>query len=550
MAVPDPPFSTPRIMKVLEPSAGQYEVIVRMDPTMASKFPDKPFGTAISAIGLAVKDSDKYPGYTLVSIEPADKGGKDHYWIFQKLGGPEWTTKSVGQDGSVPPRYKRMIATTRTKQEVASGTELDALSGNLVASLVEQQDNTGKAVKVNTEEVLTLDTSSVDESVERKPFVSIKSTMTPGATPVIPGTGNGSARLVYENGATKIYENVAEVATARPGPAGTEKDEKPFVRISTSKRYSTDNSIATATGIANIVFNDGVVQVYEISEPTATPKPYALLAGKDAKLGYRIEETDVYATDATLATKTGNVGVAYDDGNVRVYKKTEVRAFLNNTEFDSEVKNTKLFKETTHSKFQITATGDDTKDWGGTMVYSDGDLTVFRIDEVSIATKVPITYYSVVNAQVPSVLSSILIEPIEMLPNSNGAVRDKVCVRAIIEEGYSGLFKAKITEKYTENPSEADSFTPLIFKPTAIHYDGLNFGVSIGETLHGSITLVDSIGSEDPDYAPLQELSSDFRTFNATAPAVVPTGWQPHAIQVEPYKNGYLVKEIYIQYKP
>ena len=155
MAVPDPLFSTPRIMKVLEPSAGQYEVIVRMDPTMASNFPDKPFGTAISAIGLAGKDSDKYPDYTLVSIEPADKGAKDHYWIFQKLGGPEWTTTSNSKESLTPQKYRGQTVVVKTEQEVAPNTTPTTLAGNLVSSVVTQTPNTGKAVLTDITETIT-----------------------------------------------------------------------------------------------------------------------------------------------------------------------------------------------------------------------------------------------------------------------------------------------------------------------------------------------------------------------------------------------------------
>ena len=155
MAVPDPPFSTPRIMKVLEPSAGQYEVIVRMDPLMASKFPDKPFGTAITEIGLAAKDTAKYAGYTLVSIEPADKGAKDHYWIFQKLDGPAWTTTSNSKDNLTPQKYRSQTVVVKTEQEVDPATAPTTLAGNLVSSVVTQTPNTGKAVLTDITETIT-----------------------------------------------------------------------------------------------------------------------------------------------------------------------------------------------------------------------------------------------------------------------------------------------------------------------------------------------------------------------------------------------------------
>lgn len=622
------PVSTldhPTIFEVFDPELNLHSVMVRMSNTLAAKYPNKPWGTPLSDI-VVKKYSDKFSGYILVAFEPV-QGADDLFWIFQNIANARgWTTKSKTKDDLIPAKFKGQVVRVTTKTDVAPGTDATTLTGNLIASVVEQQQNTGKAVKSETTETidlnvaalvgeeygdivtksvseslvvegtaadtgidvisstvdptgdgkavrqtkrvkggawpdplnkevtkengnnpptrylkdltrtkvsrkiapgsipsnptlsgnevgrsyknetpdraeeivttqtLTLNTSSVDESREQKPFVSILSRMTPGTSSVLPATGNGSSSLVYEApDGSKIYENTAQIATARP---------------------------------------------------------YTLLAGKDAKLGYRIEETDVYSTDPTLATKTGNVGVAFDDGSLRIYKKTQVRAYLNNVEFDSAAKNTKLFKETVHTSFKTSASGDDSKDWDASVAYSDGDLEVYRIDEVSITAKTPLVYYTAVNASMPSVLKSITIEPIERLPDSGGERRDKMCIKVVIEEGYSGLFKAKITEKYTEDPSEADSFIPLIFKPTRIDYDGLNFQVSIGETLHQQIIFEDTIGSGDPDYATGTSLSIGFRTFAATIEhASIPSGWQKHAIQVDPYKNGFLVKTIEIQYK-
>lgn len=149
----EPPPNVPRIVDVIEPSTGHYVVMVRMPTNLASKWPDKPWGTPIADIGLSAKDSAQYPGYTLVDVEMM-KGSPDLLWIFQKLDGPEWTTKSQGQDSLIPAKYRRLVTTTRTKQEVAPGTDPDAIQGGVVQSVVEQQENTGKAVKVTTAETI------------------------------------------------------------------------------------------------------------------------------------------------------------------------------------------------------------------------------------------------------------------------------------------------------------------------------------------------------------------------------------------------------------
>jgi hypothetical protein len=153
MAAEEPPTNVPRIADVLNPASGHYAVIVRMPTVLAGKYPTKPWGTRIETIGLAKQESDRYPGYVLVDVEPM-RGSPDLFWVFQKLDGPEWTTKSLGQDNLIPQKYRRQITTVRTKQEVEPGTEPTALGGDLTSSVVEQQDNTGKAVRVNTTEII------------------------------------------------------------------------------------------------------------------------------------------------------------------------------------------------------------------------------------------------------------------------------------------------------------------------------------------------------------------------------------------------------------
>lgn len=155
-SLPEPPLNVPRIVEVQDPSTGHYVVMVRMPTNLAAKWPDKPWGTAIDAIGLSSKDSDLYPGYTLVDVEPM-KGSPDLYWIFQKLDGPVWTTKSKGQGSLVPAKYRRLITTTESKQEVDPDTLPDDIAAPLVSSAVQQQMDTGKAIKVNTEEEIDVD---------------------------------------------------------------------------------------------------------------------------------------------------------------------------------------------------------------------------------------------------------------------------------------------------------------------------------------------------------------------------------------------------------
>jgi hypothetical protein len=189
MPVPDPPFLIPRILKVLEPSLGQYEVVVRMDPTLASKFPDKPFGIGIGEIGLAAKDSDRYPGYTLVMVEPSDRGGKDHLWTFQKLEGPEWKTTSKSRDKLIPAKFRAQVLVVKTEQEVESGTPPSLLTGNLVSSSVQQTPNTGKAVLTEVTETIDLNALPLVglRAYDEREVATISEQIVPDGTPVESG---------------------------------------------------------------------------------------------------------------------------------------------------------------------------------------------------------------------------------------------------------------------------------------------------------------------------------------------------------------------------
>jgi hypothetical protein len=182
------------------------------------------------------------------------------------------------------------------------------------------------------------------------------------------------------------------------------------------------------------------------------------------------------------------------------------------------------------------------------LVFAQGTERVFEKTVRTIEPKGRKIYYSVINAQTPSRLKQLLIEKIKRKPNSEGPVRDKICIRADIEEGYSGLFPAKITEYFTKDPAAAENFKPLVFKTKRVDYDGIQFQVSIGETLHEQVNLVDTIGTNDPDYVSLQKLSTSFTHFTATEPTRIPTGWQNYAIQIDPFEDGYLVKEIQVKY--
>ena len=661
MPVPDPPFSTPRIMKVLEPSAGQYEVVVRMDPTLASKFPDKPFGTDISAIGLAKKDSDKYPGYTLVAIEPADKGGKDHLWIFQKLSGPEWTTTSNSRDNLTPAKYRGQTVVVKTEQEVAPATAPTALTGDLVSSVVTQTPNTGKAVlaevtetidenaaalegeeygdivtksvaenlvldgtdadsgmdvissvldpigngksvkqtkrvkggiwpnplgkevskggsgqpparylkdltrtkttqkiaasaipnnptlsgdevdksyvketpdraeQTTTTETLSLTMSSVDQAVERKPFVTIISTMTPGAAPSIPGTGNGSSRLVYENGATTIYENTAEVATARPGPAGVETNAQAWGAIVTASSYST-NSTPPKGGSSNLVYNDGAVTIYEVSAQVVS------VAGTSKDVEPREWGSITWNGAFNTATSGEKSTQVWSNGVTQVYKNETSELAIKAGSFVSKKEVNPLFTETVTSTFSTSpsisgAVGESSA------VFSIADKVVYENKTVEVSSTTSRRYGTVVRFAIPATLRGITAL---VFPRKDGT--SEVHYQANIEEGTEGYLPATVIETFEKNPSGPTKGVKS-FKPAPVAFTTPFGSLNVGATLHGDLSFSVMVGTTDPIY--------EFTVQQVSIPATTPpsaAGFGDILVSYtsEPFKDGFITREVYV----
>jgi hypothetical protein len=226
----------------------------------------------------------------------------------------------------VPARYRKDLTRKKTTKKIAvADIPTDpTLSGNQVGKAY-AKESPDRAEETITEETLTLDTTALDEAVEQKPFVKITSRMTPGPTSVIPATGNGSSKLVYNGPTQKIYENTAEVAAVRSGPAGTDKEVKPFVSITTAKRYSETPDIATPTGSAQVIFNDGNVQAYEVSEPTSVARPGEKSTEQDSQpWGYIIEKTDY--TEGSSPGDGGGSRLIHDDGTVKMYESSRIES--------------------------------------------------------------------------------------------------------------------------------------------------------------------------------------------------------------------------------
>jgi hypothetical protein len=667
----EPPNNTPRIVEVQNPGSGHHVVMVRMPTLLASKWPDKPWGTPLDSIGLSLKDLSRFEGYTLTGVERVPESA-DLLWIFQKLDGPVWATRSKGIESLTPPKYRRQVETTRTEREVPSGAEPDIPTGTLIQSEVKDRPNSGVAVKTTTTEVIdtTADplvgeeygdivTRSVEEKlvdegtdadtgidvvssvveslgdgkaikqtkrvkgglwpnpyesdvsldppnipsklrrflkrlttkskvaaipenptlgagevglgfkketpdrvektvvsesldlsgapdevvVDQKPFVTITATTKTASTSALPLTGNGSSRIIYDNGTAKVWDNTAEVAQARDGLKAVETSAQQWGRIVSTTNYTT-SSTAPAGGSVRIIFDDGAVKIYESESTAATPSGSSI--DIDPNSWGSITWNGTYSA-TTSGDKSRQV---WSNGSTAIFLNENATLTIEQGTFVSGKETNPVYVTTSTSHYSATplsAAGNNSS----RLIFSLKDKRVFLNTETTAVAGLGLTYYSVINATRPSVLKFIDVEPIERKPDKDGdPVRDKFCIRAEIEEGFTGLFEAKIEESFSTDPNAASNFDIKPFEPRRIDYNGLLYSIAIGETLHGDIVLNDAVGSNDPEYPSGTSLPLSFREFKATDPPDVPTGFVPYAIQVDPYMDGFIIKKISVKFKP
>ena len=265
-------------------------------------------------------------GINIISsvVDPIGKGLAIKNTKAAKGGWPDPVEEEIVLDGThqPPARYLRGLTrrTVTTKTGAVPGSI--SLAGDEVSKAYKRETPDRVDEKITTEE-LNLTLTAIDEDVQQKPFVKITSVMTPGTEKVTPVNRNGGSKLVYENGAKQIWENTEEIAEAREGPAGSSTDVKPYVKIVTDKRYSTDSVINTTSGGADIIFSDGTELIYEVSEITSTGRYGPAGVEQQVKPFVKIINTKEYSSDGILAE--GQVGTSnkiYDDATTVVYDKT------------------------------------------------------------------------------------------------------------------------------------------------------------------------------------------------------------------------------------
>jgi hypothetical protein len=148
--------------------------------------------------------------------------------------------------------------------------------------------------------------------------------MTPGTAPELPATGNGSSRLAYENGPTVIYENTEEVAEAKPGLKAVETNAQAWGSLVNTTNYTTSSSAAPGESV-RLVYDDGALKVYE-NERTA-PTVSGSKIDIDSQAWGKITWTGSYDT-ATSGDRSNQV---WSNGVTQVYLNETARIAISGT---------------------------------------------------------------------------------------------------------------------------------------------------------------------------------------------------------------------------
>lgn len=503
---------------------------------------------------------------------------------------PDPINVEFGKEPNSPPaKYRDYVSRKKFTRKVGSIPDEITLGVNEVGKTYTKETPDRAEETVITENI-ELSIAGIDEQIDQKPFVTIKTTVTPSETSSLPVAGNGSSQLIYRSGEFKIYENSVETAIPRERDAGSEKDERPYVSITKNKRYSASNSINTLNGSSSVVFDDGIVTVYEVEEISSQGKSSLKGIETKAQSWGSIIDTISY-TPSSSPAPGGSTSIAYSDGETTVYESSvpsvnpygETRdkdpqawgyvelegsysgsisgdksrqvwsngvesVYLNETislqisqgTFTGSKEENKLLIETEDISYSETpmSSGDN---YRSNLIYNVANKRVYQNVNINILPKGERKYGSVIQYAVPSVLMAI---EAMVFPRKDGQLR--VYYQAIIEEGFSGSYPCEVTERYEEDPIPPNIEELNPFKPMPVSFASPYGNFECGPTLHQDLSFNLTTGTNDPIY--------EYIGVTVKIPPTSPTHFRGETVLAsytsQPYKNGFIVREYRINLPP
>ena len=244
------------------------------------------------------------------------------------------------------------------------------VSGNYSAQLEER----GWLV---TAESASIRAGTITQSVDARPYGTLTTTATYSGTSSVPNPGTGSSKLIYDDGVTTIFENTADSMTARVGSAGNEVKSTNWGKITTALRYATSNTF-TGSGSARVVYNDGITVVYEVGEETPSLDYTDGGTELDKKPFVEFSTAITYGATASITSPTGSANVIYRDGAFKVYENRNITATARTGFAGADIDGTPWGQIVTTSNYTTSAT----LVGPGNLrtVYNDGTTTVYQAD--------------------------------------------------------------------------------------------------------------------------------------------------------------------------
>jgi len=396
----------------------------------------------IPEYGTPHPDTKKWPDHKLVFVKPvdierdgifeffyaADRDNQDQYnftysqgelvltrtYIVSRGSLEDFVEPKLGQDDPAFPEYK--FATQQVQR--VEDKELDSLyvavqrfyAKHNTTFAVDTETKTGYKIRrvstlnkelsesgnssssfdekgwTNRQETVQITGGTTLTTIDQKPFVKVQSDTTISGTPVVPETGTGSSRLIYDNGETKVYENVNDTSTPKTGPAGVEKESRPYVLLTTDKSFSTTSDITGPTGSSQVVFNDGETTVYEVNNISAIARPQKVGDEKEERPYASLNTSKRYSTNGDVATKTGSSNIVWTDGTTTIYEVNEITASPKAASVGEEKEERPYARLTTAKRYATSGTV-NTGTGSSNVVWTDGNLTIYEVNEITATAK-------------------------------------------------------------------------------------------------------------------------------------------------------------------
>ena len=111
----------------------------------------------------------------------------------------------------------------------------------------------------------------------------------------------------------------------------------------------------------------------------------------------------------------------------------------------------------------------------------------------------------------------------------------------VFSEGFSGPMAAEVKEYWSESPSTS---VPTVFRPSPISFQTPRGGISVGSCLHGVVSfLIAILTDDDPEF--------ERQTWQAQFAATTPTSSIGRKILADvdsqAYRDGYIIREYWVQ---